>query len=35
MAGGALNPDYFNSKINLAVLLAPPLTLKNTPVKAI
>ena len=29
LAGGALDPDYFNSKINIAVLLAPPMSMHN------
>lgn len=29
MAGASLKPEYFNSKINVAVLLAPPISLKN------
>ena len=29
IAGSALDSDYFNSKINLAVLMAPPMSLKN------
>ena len=29
IAGGALMPEYFNSKINLAILLAPPMSIKN------
>jgi pimeloyl-ACP methyl ester carboxylesterase len=29
LAGGALDPEYFNSKINIAVLLAPPMSIHN------
>lgn len=29
IAGSALDSEYFNSKINLAVLMAPPMALKN------
>lgn len=29
MAGASLMPDYYNSKVNVAVLLAPPVKLKN------
>ena len=29
LAGGALDPDYFNSKIAVAILLAPPMAMYN------
>jgi hypothetical protein len=29
MAGAALKPDFYNSKVNVALLLAPPVKLKN------
>lgn len=31
MAGASLLPDYFNSKINIAVLLAPPIAMYHAP----
>jgi len=27
MAGGSLKPEYFNDKINVAILLAPPVSM--------
>jgi pimeloyl-ACP methyl ester carboxylesterase len=30
LAGAALDPDYFNAKINLAVFYAPPFSIKNS-----
>ena len=30
MAGGTLLPDFYNKHINVAILLAPPASLKNT-----
>jgi pimeloyl-ACP methyl ester carboxylesterase len=33
LAGAALMPDYFKSKLNLAVLLAPPAAMENCPNK--
>ena len=35
MAGAALMPDYYKSKINLAVLLAPPGSMFYNPTKEI
>ena len=29
MAGAALKPDFYNKKVNVALLLAPPVKLKN------
>jgi len=29
IAGSALDPEYFNSKINLAILMGPPISIKN------
>lgn len=31
MAGGSLLPEFFNSKINVAILLAPPAAMLNSP----
>lgn len=31
MAGGSLLPEFFNSKINVAILLAPPAAMVNSP----
>ena len=33
MAGGTLMPEYFNEKINLGVLLAPPIGMSNLSTK--
>ena len=33
MAGGALMPEYFNRKLNTAILLAPAAAMKNNPSK--
>jgi len=33
LAGGSLMPEYFNAKVNLAVLLAPPATMYYNPSK--
>lgn len=33
MAGGALMPEYFNEKINLAVFFAPPVSMMHAPDK--
>jgi len=30
LAGAALDPEYFNKKINLAVFYAPPFSIKNS-----
>ena len=35
MAGGSLLPSFFNSRINLAVLLAPPAAMVNCPSKSL
>ena len=35
IAGSSLMPDFFNSKINLAILLAPPISMKNCKNKAL
>ena len=31
IAGSALDPNYFNSKIAVAILLAPPIAMYNCP----
>jgi lysosomal acid lipase/cholesteryl ester hydrolase len=35
MAAGTLIPDYFNERLNLAILLAPPASMKNLDTKII